>query len=210
MPLTFIAGPERCGKSGFAEDLARRKQLPVTYVATARAEADDPEWVERLARHAAARPPAWSLIETAAAPHGRDLSTVVLDASAASVLLVDSLGTWLADRMSAGLPQIDALALEADAHSLAEALTASPAHVIAVSEEVGWGIVPEQRSGRLFRDVLGRLNQRLALAAERAYLVVNGFALPLRDLAAAGRDWACACGARREGDEGARTSIVSF
>jgi len=208
MPLTFIAGPVRSGKSSFAEDLAGRKQLPVAYVATARADADDPEWIDRLARHAARRPPAWSVIETAA-PHGRDLASVVLAASASSVVLVDSLGTWLADRMSVGLPHVDALALEGEAHALADALSASPAHIITVSEEVGWGIVPEHPSGRLFRDVLGRLNMRLAHAAERAYLVVNGFALPLHDLAAAGLGSACACGAGREGGNRVRTTIVS-
>jgi adenosylcobinamide kinase/adenosylcobinamide-phosphate guanylyltransferase len=215
MPLTFISGPVRSGKSAFAEALAARKGLPVAYVATARADANDPEWVERLAFHAARRPPAWALIETAA-PRGRDLAEVALAASAAGVLIVDSLGTWLADRMSAsleGVPEgsrVDACALEEEARLLADALTASPAHIVAVSEEVGWGIVPEHPSGRLFRDVLGRLNRRLAQAAERAYLVVNGFALPLNDLAAARLDSACACGALREDGEGARKPIVSL
>lgn len=209
MPLTFIAGPVRSGKSTFAEDLAGRKQLPVAYVATARADADDPEWVDRLARHVAGRPPAWTVIETAA-PHGRDLAAVVRSASASSVVLVDSLGTWLADRMSVHLPRVDALALEEEAQAAADALTASPAHLITVSEEVGWGIVPDHPSGRLFRDVLGRLNKRLAHAAQQSYLVVNGFALPLHDLAAVGRAPACACGAVREGGDGVRTSIVSF
>jgi adenosylcobinamide kinase/adenosylcobinamide-phosphate guanylyltransferase len=206
MPLTFISGPVRSGKSAFAEDLAARRGLPVTYVATARADADDPEWVERLARHAARRPPEWSVIETAA-PHGRDLAAIALAASASSVLLTDSLGTWLADRMSAHLERAS---LEEEAERLAEALAASPACVVVVSEEVGWGVVPEHPSGRLFRDVLGRLSRRLAQTAEQAYLVVNGLALPLKDLAMVPLGSACACGALREGSAGARTSIASF
>jgi adenosylcobinamide kinase/adenosylcobinamide-phosphate guanylyltransferase len=209
MPLTFISGPVRSGKSRFAEDLAGRKQLPVAYVATARADPDDPEWVDRLERHVARRPPAWSVIETAA-PHGRDLSAVVRSASASSVVLVDSLGAWLADRMSVALPRVDARALEEEAHALADALTESPAYLITVSEETGWGIVPEHPSGRLFRDVLGDLNKRLAHAAERAYLVVNGLALPLHDLSGARLEPACACNAVREGVDGVRTTIVSF
>ena len=58
------------------------------------------------------------------------------------------------------------------------------AHAIVVGEETGWGVVPEYASGRVFRDVLGRVQQTLAARADRAYLVVSGFAI---DLAVAGR-----------------------
>jgi adenosylcobinamide kinase / adenosylcobinamide-phosphate guanylyltransferase len=187
MSLTFVTGPVRSGKSRFAERVAVETQLPVIYVATAAVDPGDAEWVARIAHHAARRPAAWQVIETAA-PSGRDLGDVLRRARAESVLLVDSLGTWLADQMGRrgmlggdGAP--NATALEAQGEALCVALAASAASVVLVSEEVGWSVVPDHPSGRLFRDSLGRLNQRLAAQAEHAYLVVSGFALDLRHLA---------------------------
>jgi adenosylcobinamide kinase/adenosylcobinamide-phosphate guanylyltransferase len=187
MSLTFVTGPVRSGKSRFAERLAVETRLPVIYVATAAVDPDDAEWVARLAHHAARRPVSWGIIETAA-PAGRDLAEVLRHAQAESVLLVDSLGTWLADHMGrraalGGDGAQDAAALEAQGEALCAALAASAASVVLVSEEVGWSVVPDHPSGRLFRDGLGRLNQRLARQAERAYIVVSGFALDLRHLA---------------------------
>jgi adenosylcobinamide kinase/adenosylcobinamide-phosphate guanylyltransferase len=184
MSLTFVTGPVRSGKSRFAERLAVETRLPVIYVATAHVDCDDAEWVARLSHHAARRPAQWGLIETAA-PQGRDLAEVLRRSKAGSVLLVDSLGTWLADRMAlpGGEAAPDAAQVEADGDALCDAFAASAATVVLVSEEVGWSVVPDHPSGRLFRDSLGRLNQRLALQADRAYLVVSGFALDLRHLA---------------------------
>ncbi len=183
--LTLVTGPSRSGKSSFAEALVARGDLPVVYVATARAYPEDSEWVERLARHIARRPATWRLIETAA-PNAVGLAEVVRSADASCALLVDSLGGWLADRMSVEFEragELDAVALEAECDELLEACVASRARIVAVGEETGWGIVPEHRSARVFRDALGRLSRRLAREAEEAYLVVSGFAVPLRALA---------------------------
>jgi adenosylcobinamide kinase/adenosylcobinamide-phosphate guanylyltransferase len=175
MPVTFVTGPVRSGKSRFAERLARERGGDVVYVATARVDPDDAEWVARIAHHAARRPAAWRVVETAAAGA----------APAGTTLLVDSLGTWLAEAMSRALETsgetaaLDAAALEADLTAVARALLASPAHAIVVGEEVGWGLVPAYPAGRVFRDVLGRVQQELAQGAARAYLVVAGFALDL-------------------------------
>jgi adenosylcobinamide kinase/adenosylcobinamide-phosphate guanylyltransferase len=184
VPTTFITGPVRSGKSRFAERLARAAGGDVLYVATARVDRADPEWSARLAHHAARRPAAWGVVETAE-PGAPALDALVRDARPGATLLVDSLGTWLADRMSARLDAagegaaLDADALEADLAVVVEALVATRAHAIVVGEEVGWGIVPAYPAGRVFRDVLGRAQQRLAAAAGAAYLVVAGFALDL-------------------------------
>jgi adenosylcobinamide kinase/adenosylcobinamide-phosphate guanylyltransferase len=77
-------------------------------------------------------------------------------------------------------PEIAAIALEDRAQGLVEAVLATRALAIVVGEEVGWGIVPPYPSGRLFRDVLGRAQQRLAARSGQAYLVVAGFVLDLR------------------------------
>jgi len=175
--LTFITGPVRSGKSRFAERLAEQTGLPVTYIATARPYPDDLEWAARLARHAARRPRTWNVIETAASPV--PLVDILGEMEPASCAVVDSLGTWIADRMGDS-GAFDARALEKECDWLADALCSAAARLVVVSEEVGWGIVPAHPSARVFRDLLGRMHQRLAREASEAYLVVSGFALSLR------------------------------
>lgn len=184
MPCVFITGPVRSGKSRFAERLARERGGEVLYVATARVDRTDPEWEARLAHHASRRPSAWRVIETAA-PGAQELAALASEAAEAQTLLVDSLGTWLADRMSRRLDAggeeaaLDAAGLEAEITDVVDALAETRAHAIVVGEEAGWGLVPPFPSGRVFRDVLGRAQQRLAARSERAYLVVAGFAVEL-------------------------------
>jgi adenosylcobinamide kinase/adenosylcobinamide-phosphate guanylyltransferase len=182
--LTFITGPVRSGKSRLAERLAIDAGGEVLYVATARADANDPEWVARIAHHAARRPRDWRVIETAGA-HSLELAELFATAATARTLLVDSLGTWLADRMSTRFEHggeseaTDEDALEAEIGEVVTAALATSARAIVVGEEVGWGLVPPYRSGRVFRDVLGRAQQRLATRAEAAFLVVSGRAIDL-------------------------------
>jgi adenosylcobinamide kinase/adenosylcobinamide-phosphate guanylyltransferase len=186
VPSIFITGPVRSGKSRFAERLARERSGDVLYVATARVDPGDAEWTARLAHHAARRPAEWRVVETAAAAT-EPLARIAAEAPASLTLLVDSLGTWLAERMSRRLEAggeaaaLDSVALEAEISETVDALAATQGHAIVVGDEAGWGLVPPFASGRLFRDVLGRAQQRLAARSERAYLVVAGFALDLRE-----------------------------
>lgn len=184
MPLTFVTGPVRSGKSRFAELLATELGDAVTYVATAARDGGDPEWAARLAHHIARRPPQWNVVETAL-PGSVALEVLLRDARASTTLLIDSFGTWLAQRMSERFARggeaaaTDAAELEAEAFAIVDAAQVTCAHVIVVGEEVGWGLVPAYASGRVFRDVLGRAQQRLATSAQRKYLVVAGHALDL-------------------------------
>jgi adenosylcobinamide kinase / adenosylcobinamide-phosphate guanylyltransferase len=106
------------------------------------------------------------------------------------LLVVDSLGTWLAahllalEELAATDPVAAARALEARAAELPPALDRLAAHAVVVGEEAGWGVVPPTVLGRLFRDQLGRTVAEVAKRSERAYLVVAGYAV---DLKAAGR-----------------------
>ncbi len=184
MTWTLVTGPVRSGKSRFAEQLALRSGLPVTYIATAGRMPHDPEWAARLERHRRSRPATWTVLETAG--NSRCALTALLgEATAERTLLVDSLGTWLADRMASAHAELFEeparleAALEVDCSALATALARSAATAIVVGEETGWGIVPAYASARIFRDVLGRLQQRLAARATHLYLVVSGFALDL-------------------------------
>lgn len=173
MPLTLFTGGVRSGKSARAQALALRSGGRVTYVATARRNDADAEWERRIERHRADRPKEWRTVETAGFD-AQEMRAMFDAAFAEETLLVDSLGTWLADRDLS-----DEEAAQASGEALVDAMLRSRACVIVVSEETGWGIVPEYASGRVFRDVLGRLNQRAAAGARDAYLVVCGRTIPL-------------------------------
>jgi adenosylcobinamide kinase/adenosylcobinamide-phosphate guanylyltransferase len=177
----FVLGGARCGKSHVAEGLAAYGEQ-VVYVATGGKRPDDPEWAERVAEHRARRPAQWTTIETT------EVTTLLLEADAASTLLVDCLALWLTaqldetdawSRAAAGdRPQVhDEIGQRIDA--LAAAVALCPADVILVSNEVGMGVVPATASGRLFRDLLGILNVRVSRACDETNLVVAGHAFPL-------------------------------
>ncbi|MGA8533474.1 MAG: bifunctional adenosylcobinamide kinase/adenosylcobinamide-phosphate guanylyltransferase [Candidatus Tumulicola sp.] len=185
MSVVFVTGPVRSGKSAFAVKLAGQSGLDVTYVATAAHEPDDAEWHARLVRHLRDRPASWRTVETAAMSHDSQLA-LFREAPAGTCLLVDALGTWLAARIGTRIEllELDYAALEAqldrEAAQFVDALLASPAHVIAVSEQIGWDVVPVAVAARLFRDTMGRMSQRLAQRSDRAFLVVSGYAIDLR------------------------------
>jgi adenosylcobinamide kinase / adenosylcobinamide-phosphate guanylyltransferase len=176
----FVLGGARSGKSAFAERLAADLGVPVLYVATATAV--DAEMADRIRRHRAQRRPSWRTLE---AP--REVAPAVRAAlGGARTVLVEDL-TLLLSNLLVGpehqRSQVDAAAAEqaeTRAGQELEALFALPAHVVLVSNEVGLGLVPEYPLGRLFRDALGRLNQRAAAAADAVYLLVAGLPVPLK------------------------------
>ena len=159
--ITLILGGARSGKSARALALA---QAPRAFIATA--EAGDGEMAERIARHKAERGEDWALIE---AP--LDLPAAIREAGGRTAL-VDCLTLWLANLMAAGREP------EAETARLISALRAAQAPVILVSNEIGLGLVPMEPLSRRFRDEQGRLNQRIAAAADRVEFVAAG--LPLR------------------------------
>ncbi len=187
MPVTLVTGPVRSGKSRYVLQIAAQAQGRVRYVATAIRDDADDEWVARLRRHMQDRPANWESIEAAEISHS-ELLEIFSEARDGECVVVDALGTWIAARIATHLDAFerDFAAFEnqidSEAAEIADAMLASHAHVIVVTEEVGWDIVPAAASARLFRDVLGRMKQRLAAKARHAYLVVCGYALDLRAL----------------------------
>jgi adenosyl cobinamide kinase/adenosyl cobinamide phosphate guanylyltransferase len=171
---TLVLGGTRSGKSAYAERLMPA-DAPVRYLATARTDDDDPEWSARIRAHRSRRPAAWRTEER---PH---LPTVLAEAGTRELLMVDDLATWLTGELDETGAwgrggQVAADRLDA----LVEAVDRCPAKLVLVSAEVGLGVVPATRSGRLFRDELGGLNTRLAQVCDRVLLLVAGIPLTLR------------------------------
>ena len=170
MTRILVTGGVRSGKSRHAEQLYAGRE-GVRYVA-AGPEVDDADWAERVQRHRERRPGSWETVET------RDLAAA-LDTSAP--VLVDCLGTWLtgvideAERWDDGQDELGAW-LDG---LVDEAVAAMRGDVVLVTNEVGLGVVPEHRSGRLFRDLLGSVNQRFGAAVDEVHLVVAGRVLKL-------------------------------
>lgn len=175
---TLVLGGARSGKSAHAEGLVSSAD-EVDYVATARVDATDTEWSARVEQHRARRPEHWRTREV---PDPAALSASL--STSETTVLVDDMATWLTnalddtaawDRDERALHQI-ALYRE----ELATAVRTSPANLVLVSAEVGLGVIPSTRSGRLFRDELGALNARLAAECTNVLLLVAGMPLRLR------------------------------
>lgn len=172
----LVTGGVRSGKSRHAEKLLEGYD-DVTYVAPGPTadEEPDPDWAARLAAHQARRPAGWTTLET------RDLSSALRPEGP---VLVDCLGTWLTamlDAASAWDQPSDRVhgLVEEWLETAAAALSSAGGPVVLVTNEVGLGVVPEHRSGRLFRDLLGTVNQRLAQECDEVRLVVAGRVLIL-------------------------------
>lgn len=173
----LVTGGVRSGKSRYAEGRVAHADQ-VTYVAPGAVPdpVADPEWAARVAAHQAGRPAHWRTVETA------DLPTAL--AGAAGAVLVDCLGTWttaVVDALGTWDEPLVTWRDRFDVHldALVEAWRAHPGLLVAVTNEVGWGLVSEHRSGRVFTDLLGRVNQAVAAECDDVVLVVAGRALHL-------------------------------
>ena len=177
--LTLILGGARSGKSSYAEAQAAMSTGAVLYVATA--EAWDDEMRARIAAHRAQRPAHWQTVEAPrqvsaaiAAALTPAITCVVVDCItllASNIVIALPEGATDDDATAALLPEIDAL-LAVCAQSSADWFV--------VSNEVGLGIVPAYPLGRVYRDALGRANQRLAAAAERVLFMVAGLPMTVK------------------------------
>lgn len=163
----LITGGARSGKSTFAESLALSLGRPALYIATA--EARDDEMADRIARHRARRGAEWTtlaepfaLVETLEATDG------------GPPRLVDCLTLWLSNLMLADRDWEGAVT------ALTGLLPRLSSPVIMVTNEVGWGIVPDNALARAFRDAAGLANQRIAHACDELWLCVAGHPLRIK------------------------------
>jgi adenosyl cobinamide kinase/adenosyl cobinamide phosphate guanylyltransferase len=168
-PLTLLLGGARSGKSTLAVELGRRHPGGVTFIATSTSVDDD--LLARIARHRAKRPP-WPTIEGPLDLLG------ALTAAGDDMAIVDCLTLWVNNLMQRGDTDEEVEALAGEVVCLAAARRAP---TVVVSNEVGLGVHPTTELGRRYRDLLGKVNQRWAAAADRALLLVAGRAIPLSD-----------------------------
>ena len=169
--LALILGGARSGKSGYALELAGRFPAPRLFLATA--EARDEEMAARIAQHQRERGAGWDTRETPL-----DLAEAIAqDQGNPSVMVADCLTLWLSNRLlgSQGHDDLKNVCL-----GLVDAVKGSATPTILVSNEVGWGIVPENPLAREFRDWAGWLHRQLAAAADLVVLMVAGLPLVIK------------------------------
>jgi adenosylcobinamide kinase/adenosylcobinamide-phosphate guanylyltransferase len=185
--LVLIIGGARSGKSRLAEQLAAASGRAVLYAATL--EPGDDEMVRRISAHRSRRPADWQTIE---AP--LDLVGALRDeARPGTTVLIDCLTVWISNLLLRQYPAAGAASADAEAaqvtimaaiDDLLSWYADADVTLIVVSNEVGAGLVPPYPLGRLYRDVLGTVNQRLAAVADRVFSVTAGLALELKGLGA--------------------------
>lgn len=163
-PSILLTGGARSGKSTLAVALATRWRQPVTFIATATP--GDADMAARIERHRAERPAGWHTVE-----EPRHVADAVAGCTPDQVLVLDCLTLWVTNCILTGESLTE---IERSADSLAAQLAARPAPVVAITNEVGSGVVPPTETGRQFRDVLGTVNRVFAGHFDRVCLVAAG------------------------------------
>ncbi|MFH1190524.1 MAG: bifunctional adenosylcobinamide kinase/adenosylcobinamide-phosphate guanylyltransferase [Candidatus Omnitrophota bacterium] len=169
--ITFILGGARSGKSGYAAKLANKPGKKVAFIATC--QGLDEEMRARIALHKKSRPASWETFEEP------------LDVRAAlgkvgpgfDIILIDCLTLLVSNLLLRG---IDGLIIEKTVAEMIKSLRFRREDSIIVSNEVGLGIVPENRLARDFRDIGGRVNQVAAREADEVYFLVSGIAMKIK------------------------------
>ncbi|WZL71787.1 bifunctional adenosylcobinamide kinase/adenosylcobinamide-phosphate guanylyltransferase [Clostridiaceae bacterium 35-E11] len=183
--ITVVTGGARSGKSNYAEGLAKTSSRPVAYLATAIA--FDEGMKDRIKKHRTSRPKEWTtyegyknlyeMIEEIAKDHG----TILLDCITIMVtnLMFDNECTNWDAITHLEIDKIEEK-IQQEIHKLMEYTRNHNIWLIMVTNEVGMGIVPENRISRIFRDIAGRINQMIATEADEVYLTVSGLPLKLK------------------------------
>lgn len=179
----MVTGGARSGKSRLAEELAAACDQEVVYLATATV--SDAEMAARVARHQQRRPASWRTVEVPLAL----TEAITREGQQTGTLLLDSLGVWVSNLLNLSFngeenwDESEAVMEEIiiKVRQMFKAARETRARVIIVTEETGLGVVPAFPLGRVFRDLLGLVNEELARQADKVYLVVAGLPLILKD-----------------------------
>ena len=181
--LTLVMGGVRSGKSAFAEGLVKSLDLPTAYLATGMAIDDEME--QRIQLHRQRRPSHWVTVEEPLdLAGGLKAACDTLASSKAGVVMIDCIDVWVANNLieheDESKERLESLAL-GGLHDLLETARGSAAEIIMVSAEVGLSLVAQEPLGRRFQDLLGLVNQQIASAAGRVYLVAAGIPMELKN-----------------------------
>jgi adenosylcobinamide kinase/adenosylcobinamide-phosphate guanylyltransferase len=176
--LVLVTGGIRSGKSRFAEDFALSKgDPPWVYLPTAWP--SDAEMVQRIERHRQQRDARFSVLPLPESPLPGGFLDILRSIPDDATLLLDGFGLLLG-QLFEGKNVPDLPALVEKAHPLVDALTKRTGLTVVVTDEAGSGGIPLTPSGRIFADMLGEVNQKLALGARFVYLIVAGYPLPIK------------------------------
>lgn len=169
--ILLVTGGCRSGKSSYAQRWAEKRSSRRLFLATA--QALDQEMNERIRRHKEDRGSGWACVE-----EPLEVVRVIEEQGGhAGVILIDCVTIWLSNLLMAGLPDSEILSRVG---ALARAMREAPCPLALVTNEVGWGIVPENALARRFRDLAGSANSLLATNADRVVLMVSGIPLSLK------------------------------
>lgn len=182
----LITGGARSGKSHFAQELARKSGKPVLFVATA--EAGDEEMRQRIEEHKKARPADWTTLEVTmnvGSEIRRNIgSTQVVIIDCITLLINNIISKYNDhDHEPVNIPLIEEK-VTGEIGELIDCMKQVNARFIIVTNEVGTGLVPATRIGRLYRDLLGKANQSLAQHVNEVYLMVAGLPVKIKSDAA--------------------------
>ncbi len=169
----FILGGARSGKSSFALKLAQAMSDRVLFVATA--EVKDEEMAERVQKHRQSRPPNWQVLEAPSSVGGRICQEKGFD-----VVIIDCLSLLVSNLLIKGKRAGAEERVNKEIEEIKTCIEGLDATFIIVSNEVGMGLVPPNKLGRVYRDLLGWVNQVIANFSQEVYLTVSGLHLRLK------------------------------
>ena len=174
--ITLITGGVRSGKSAYAESRAGEYEN-VLYIATARADGDE-EMIRRIEAHKNRRPASWRTVE-----RDYDLAEAIHEDAAlldcVTVMLSNYLWNYSTEGEDVDEEKIEGLLME-ELSDLIAAARRKDCDLFIVTNEVGSGIVPMHPVSRAFRDMQGRINQRLAQAADEVYACISGIPVKIK------------------------------
>ena len=180
--IILVLGGARSGKSSFAEEIvAQLGGKDVVYLATAKAK--DDEMKDRIAKHQADRPAEWQTIE-----EDKAVSSSLKDLAKGSVVLLDCLtllisNLLLADKKASSDYSKQEELIYVEINDIIKIAKRRKLDLVIVSNEVGQGVVPAYKSGRIYRDVVGRANQKIAAEADEVYITYAGIPVEIKKLA---------------------------
>lgn len=169
--IIFITGGARSGKSNFAVKLANESKGKVAFIATA--SAGDDEMKERITRHKESRPKEWITVE-----EPLDLAKAIERVYDHDLLIIDCITLYLTNLFCNGI--IDEDKILDNIKKMLESAESFHGTIIIISNELGMGIVPENRMARDFRDVAGRANQMIAEVANKVFVCFSGIPVQIK------------------------------